>query len=400
MRGEEKWSYLPIQNTETNSSLLLAEADGSLHHSYNRKQKSLGLLCSKFVELYNRDDVKVVGLDDAARNLGVERRRIYDIVNILESIGVLARKAKNQYFWIGFPGIPKALENIKDKSLKEDSGINVEPRSSQETRSSQEDYEEDEEDKRLLDDTEGNKEERCGALSSSRPRAENRREKSLGMLTEKFVKLFLTTDEDTITLDEAATLLFSDNHDSSQTKTKVRRLYDIANVLSSLNLIEKTHHIETRKPAFKWLGLNGKQSEVTIAVPSKINQNNKRSFGMDVTNMDLSKRRKLMAVDDKKYMETQSNKEDAKAHNATTVQKKLETEDYCFGPFTPVVASKKEDTCEEQSEKAAHIDDAWQDLATNFRPDYHNQALHDLFGHYLEAWKKWYSQMTQVSNNR
>lgn len=37
---------------------------------------------------------------------------------------------------------------------------------------------------------------------------------------------------------------------------KVRRLYDIANVLTSLNLIKKVHVREERgrKPAFKWLG--------------------------------------------------------------------------------------------------------------------------------------------------
>ena len=39
-------------------------------------------------------------------------------------------------------------------------------------------------------------------------------------------------------------------------KTRIRRLYDIANVLTSLGLIKKVHVREERgrKPAFKWLG--------------------------------------------------------------------------------------------------------------------------------------------------
>uniref|UniRef100_A0A2P2K4R8 E2F/DP family winged-helix DNA-binding domain-containing protein n=1 Tax=Rhizophora mucronata TaxID=61149 RepID=A0A2P2K4R8_RHIMU len=55
---------------------------------YCRKEKSLGVLCSNFLKLYNRDGVDLIGLDDAAIKLGVERRRIYDVVNILESVGV------------------------------------------------------------------------------------------------------------------------------------------------------------------------------------------------------------------------------------------------------------------------------------------------------------------------
>ena len=48
------------------------------------------ILCAafSFVVLYNRDDVESIGLDEAAKCLGVERRRIYDIVNVLESVGV------------------------------------------------------------------------------------------------------------------------------------------------------------------------------------------------------------------------------------------------------------------------------------------------------------------------
>ncbi|KAJ8644513.1 hypothetical protein MRB53_006261 [Persea americana] len=39
---------------------------------------------------------------------------------------------------------------------------------------------------------------------------------------------------------------------------KVRQLYDIANVLASMNLIEKTYQTESRKPTYNWLGFEGR----------------------------------------------------------------------------------------------------------------------------------------------
>ena len=43
--------------------------------------------------------------------------------------------------------------------------------------------------------------------------------------------------------------------DAGKMKTKVRRLYDIANILQSLHLLEKTQLTDSRKPAFRWLGI-------------------------------------------------------------------------------------------------------------------------------------------------
>lgn len=43
--------------------------------------------------------------------------------------------------------------------------------------------------------------------------------------------------------------------DINKLKTKVRRLYDIANVLTTLNLITKVHIPPSRRPAFVWLGI-------------------------------------------------------------------------------------------------------------------------------------------------
>lgn len=49
---------------------------------------------------------------------------------------------------------------------------------------------------------------------------------------------------------------------------KVRRLYDIANILSSLQLIEKVHihSIQTgRKPGFRWIGIDPDKLELLVA---------------------------------------------------------------------------------------------------------------------------------------
>ena len=65
----------------------------------SRAARSLGLLCSRFLELYASHTCgeSHLSLDHAAASLGVERRRMYDVVGILEACEVVVRRGKNSY---------------------------------------------------------------------------------------------------------------------------------------------------------------------------------------------------------------------------------------------------------------------------------------------------------------
>jgi E2F/DP family winged-helix DNA-binding domain len=87
-------------------------------HSYSRKNKSLGLLCENFIQTYNTSQV-AISIDDAARALGVERRRIYDIINIFESLDIVARKCKNTYNWLGISNLPHVFGRLQEEAFEE-----------------------------------------------------------------------------------------------------------------------------------------------------------------------------------------------------------------------------------------------------------------------------------------
>jgi transcription factor E2F3 len=69
------------------------------HLSRARLENSLGELTRKFIELIKNSPDMSVDLNEAADQLKVQKRRIYDITNVLEGIGLIEKTIKNKIMW-------------------------------------------------------------------------------------------------------------------------------------------------------------------------------------------------------------------------------------------------------------------------------------------------------------
>jgi transcription factor E2F3 len=66
-----------------------------------RYDSSLGLLTKKFIHLVESAPEGLLDLNEAADKLGVQKRRVYDITNVLEGIGLIEKRNKNHIAWRG-----------------------------------------------------------------------------------------------------------------------------------------------------------------------------------------------------------------------------------------------------------------------------------------------------------
>ena len=73
-----------------------------------RYDSSLGLLTKKFVTLIQTAPDGILDLNQAAIQLNVQKRRIYDITNVLEGIGLIEKKSKNNIQARAARAIPSA----------------------------------------------------------------------------------------------------------------------------------------------------------------------------------------------------------------------------------------------------------------------------------------------------
>ncbi|KAL8517640.1 hypothetical protein ACS0TY_015759 [Phlomoides rotata] len=74
-----------------------------------RYDSSLSLLTKKFINLIKHAEDGELDLNKAAETLQVQKRRIYDITNVLEGIGLIEKKLKNRIHWKALdPSRPEA----------------------------------------------------------------------------------------------------------------------------------------------------------------------------------------------------------------------------------------------------------------------------------------------------
>ncbi|KAL5662502.1 hypothetical protein ACJX0J_029627, partial [Zea mays] len=80
-----------------------------------RYDSSLGLL-TKFLNLLKGAPGGIVDLNNAAETLEVQKRRIYDITNVLEGIGLIEKKLKNNIRW-------KGVDDSRPEEVSDDMSI-------------------------------------------------------------------------------------------------------------------------------------------------------------------------------------------------------------------------------------------------------------------------------------
>lgn len=78
-------------------------------------KSELMLLCEKFQARFSAPAVNgssLILLNEAAIELSVPRRRLYDIINVLEAVEIVSRTGKLAYEWRGLKHLPELLDRL------------------------------------------------------------------------------------------------------------------------------------------------------------------------------------------------------------------------------------------------------------------------------------------------
>lgn len=194
------------------------------------------LTCRFIVEVGSTKLDCLINLDIAGSMLSVERRRLYDVVNVLETLDVVAKAETNYVLWKGTEHIRCTLQRLQRAAVA-DSNLAV-PAVSAEVAPPN-----------LTCPTDS------GSCSVHKPGLcvqdfTDPYGKTIGGLARHFLQAFLV-GHSPVDL-EVAAKWFMAPEDTAKLKTKLRRLYDIAKAFQTLGLIEKQAARPGNRPCFVW----------------------------------------------------------------------------------------------------------------------------------------------------
>lgn len=133
----------------------------------------------------------------------------------------------------------------------------------------------------------------------------------------------------------------------------------------------QTHTADTRKPAYKWLGLRGKD-----AASSASDESRKRAFGTDITNVSCKRGKVESSTGGKLEARKQMQHESTVWQRESMVRKvdrsnledsKENSKSYQFGPFAPVTIARAGNI------NMKKVD--WDNLSSTYRPQYQNPGI-------------------------
>eukprot|EP00873_Tetraselmis_striata_P013019 jgi/Tetstr1/433283/TSEL_022571.t1 len=199
-------------------------------------KSELMLLCEKFQAVFGRAGAEEIQLNEAAVRLNVARRRLYDIINVLEAVEIISRTGKLTYQWRGMEHLPRLLERLVEEETAGTPAVRARKGHNQGSKNAG-----DQTDKPLTF--------------------------SLWMLSRHFVRLLLSSAEPIPLADVSSMLVGEDAPRRAQTMVTVeRRLYDIGSILSSIGLIKKTYSHGLSTPNYLNRNANHSPSEQGRAV--------------------------------------------------------------------------------------------------------------------------------------
>jgi transcription factor E2F7/8 len=217
-----------------------------------RKERSIGKVCENFMGLFadvpiDHNNGTVIEICEIASRLRVQRRRIYDVINILEAIDVVTRVKKNTYRWHGLEGLHAFFAKMQKDALAERSSATtaVAAATGGETGLGADDG-------MVLTPAESNA-------------STGHKSKGMATICKKLLEMYLVSGRTEIGLAEAAEeilgALSPAEEADPENRAKVmrfmfRRMYDIANVLATLGILTKENVGSTsvsNKPSLRWV---------------------------------------------------------------------------------------------------------------------------------------------------